>query len=52
MAIKKASVRTLQIGLYSVFLNVPIKKKKKKFDRKRTLFSLNFSSGATLKKQR
>ena len=39
-------MKTLEIGLYSVFLNVPIKKK---FDckRKRTLFYLNFSSIAT-----
>ena len=25
LAIKKTSVKTLQLGLYSVFLNVPIK---------------------------
>ena len=55
LAIKKTSVKTLQIGLYSVLLNVPIKhvqEKKKKFDckRKRKFFYLNFSSIATLKK--
>ena len=56
LAIKKTSVKSLQIGLYSVFLNMPIKhvkekKKENKFDckRKRILFYLNFSSIATLK---
>ena len=54
LAIKKTSVKTLQIGLYSVFLNLPIKhvqekKKEKKFDCKRKFFYLNFSSIATLK---
>ena len=74
LLIKKTSVNTLHIGLYSVYLNVPIKhvqekKKKKKFNckRKGTFFyfnfdqllfncnvenSVNFSSIATLKKQR
>ena len=58
LTIKKISVKTLKIGLYSVFLNDSIKntynKKKKKFDRKRKIkfFYLNFSSIATLKKQK
>ena len=30
LAIKKASVKTLQMGLYSVFLNMPIKHVQKK----------------------
>ena len=53
------SVKTLQIGLYSVFLNITIKhvqekEKEKKADcqRKRTFFYLNFSLIAALKKQR
>ena len=59
---KNSSVKTLKIGLYSVFLNKPIKhvqekekkKKRQKFycKRKRTFFCLNFSAIATLKKQR
>ena len=53
----KTSVKTLQIALYAVFLNVTIKhvqEKEKKADcqRKRTFFYLNFSSIAALKKQR
>ena len=57
LTIKKNYVKTLQIGLHSVILNVSIKntynKKKKIFDCKRkiTFFYLNFSSIATLKKQ-
>ena len=51
----KRTVKTLQIGSYSVFLKVPIKhiQEKKKFDckRKRTFIYLNFSSIATFKKK-
>ena len=59
LAMKKTSVKTLQIGIYSIFINVPIKhvqdknmQKKKKSDSKRktTFFYLNFPSIATLKK--
>ena len=54
LAIKRTSVKTLQIGLCSVFLNMPLnmykKKKKEKIDcKKRTFFYLNFSSITTLK---
>ena len=51
----KTSVKTLQIALYAVFLNVTIKhvqEKEADCQRKRTFFYLNFSSIAALKKQR
>ena len=57
LTIKKTSAKTLQIGLYSVFLNLPIKhvqenkrvKKKNGCKRKRTFPYTNFSSIAILK---
>ena len=56
LAIKKTSVKTLQIELYSVFLSMSIKHIQEKVKRKRnltvkekTFFYLNFSSIATLK---
>ena len=59
LGIKKASVKTSQIGLHLVFLNVPIKHVQEKEKEKKLivkekikLFYLNFSSIATLKKQR
>ena len=59
LTIKKTSLKALQIGLYSVILNMSIKnnmysKKKNKFDcnRKITFFYLNFFSLATSKKQK
>ena len=59
LGIKKTSMKTIQIGLQSVFLNVPIKhvqeiEKEKKFNcrRKITFFYVNFSSIAALEKQR
>ena len=46
LAIKK-TLKTLQIGLYSIFLNITIKRiqeKRKRFDSKKTFFYLNFTS--------
>ena len=49
LAIKKTFVKTLQVKLCSVFLNVPIKHVQEK---EKEIFYLNFSSIATSKKQR
>ena len=49
LAIKKTFVKTLQVKLCSVLLNVPIKHVQEK---EKEIFYLNFSSIATSKKQR